>query len=143
MSEYLDRTIVSVTEVAAERNNRKQKEGRDHGKERSKDENSSLSSIRDEVFFEEEFDSVSKRLKNAEWTGRVGADTILEVAYNFAFEPNHEHRRHEQEGEDRQDLQHDDQNNGEVDVTGEKWITSEHQQHLPKLRNKSLSKARS
>ena len=130
VAEDRDDTVVAVVEVAPERNDRKQQEGRDERQERGQDEDPFLGLLRHEVFLEEELDAVGQCLQDPPRAGQVRPDPVLEVADHLALEPDHQHGRHEQQHEDQDDLEDHDEHGRQVDIE-QKRIDGEHHAVLP------------
>ncbi|CAB5078754.1 unannotated protein [freshwater metagenome] len=130
MAKQFHRTIVAVTEIATEGNDREQQKRRNNSKERRKDEDASFRPVGNEIFFEKELDAIGECLKDAKWTSRIRTNTILKVANDLSFEPNHEHGRHQKERKDGDDLEQDNKYDSEIDMSRKKRITTKHLRHL-------------
>ena len=109
MTEPRDEATVSVTEIAAERDDRKREERGNERKIGREAEDELVCLLGQKVFLEEQLGSVCEGLEKSERTGLVGSDAVLHSCDCLALEPHHEHRGNETHDEDDENLQQDDE----------------------------------
>ena len=107
MSKESDEATLTITKVATKRNDGKRKERGDQCKVWREPEHELVCSLWQQVFLEEQLDSVGKCLEYSPRSGLVWANTVLHSGNDFSLEPHHQHGGNETNNKNKQHFDKD------------------------------------